>query len=576
MPCLVLFSEKEGDKVFPITQKVTTIGRAPDSEIHIPDKKISSRHALIVQNGNEYILKDLNSKNGTYVNGQPVKERLLNFNDRINIASLVFHFSDKIFSDAIPTEETEKLYANYDLVPHDQPFMGAPVKISLEAIERDLTTQRLSDKEIALSKRKLAMLYKLSINVAALQEVDKILSKSMDIILEAVLADRAYIFLYDKEQDKLTPKIIRKKRRLQDEDSLVISETILREVLEQRKAILTTEAKDDSRFNLSQSIRHFNIRSVLAVPLKVQEEILGVVYLDSVSPAISFVKDDLKFLVVMCFQIATSLKNALLYEAVKKAKDDIQRWNEELGVKVQERTEEIQGLLNQKDEFLGMVAHDLRTPLTCITSFLDLIFDCLEENPETSWIHEEIKSLSHLTNDMRSLLNDLLDVAKIEAGKIHIKPVLSDIGEVLRGLAGIYRRWVESRSLKLYIEIEENLPKVWYDRKRLSQVINNIIHNAIKFTPKEGVVRIQAEREGEFVAISVSDTGPGIDQAKQDKIFNKFEGSTTSGFDEENGAGLGLAIAKKLVETHGGKLRLQSIPGKGTRFTFSLPTKRES
>jgi signal transduction histidine kinase len=531
---------------------------------------------LIIREGKEYLLKDLNSKNGTFVNGESIRLRKLAFDDKITFAKTTLHFSEKIITDTAPVEETDKLYASYDLVEDDQPFMNTPVKIPLDVIERDLTSQRLADKGIALSERKLAVLYKLSNAVAALQEEDEILSKSMDLILEAFLADRAYTFLYDAKQDELVPKIIRKKRRFSDEDPLVLSRTILREVLEQRNAIFTTDATDDSRFDGSQSIQQFNIRSVLAVPLKVKDEILGVVYLDNVSPAVSFTKEDLKLLAVICYQTAASFQNARLYDAVRKARDEIQRWNEQLEIKVRERTREIQRLSDQKDEFLGMVAHDLRTPLTCIMACADVMSACLEESPKTTWIHDELQTIMNLTNDMRLLLNDLLDVTKIEVGKIQIFPVRSDISEVLKGCADMYQRWAESKDLQLSIEIEDGLPDVWYDRKRLGQVINNLIHNAIKFTPEEGVVKIQAEKEGDFVAVSVSDTGPGIEPEELDLIFAKFERAKTKGSAADQGAGLGLAIAKKLVETHGGELRVHSIPGKGTRFTFTLPTEKRS
>lgn len=249
------------------------------------------------------------------------------------------------------------------------------------------------------------------------------------------------------------------------------------------------------------------------------------------------------------------------------AEEKVRAANQELEV----RNREIERADRLKSEFLASMSHELRTPLHTIIGFTELLAEELEgplNEKQKRFVEHVRKDSVHLLE----LINDILDLSKIEAGRmdLDIRPV--DAAEVLSDtLAGI-AHLANSKNIALENHVVEASP-VLADRVRLREIFTNLLSNAIKFTPPGGNVRIEAHAEGRSrVRFSVTDTGIGISAEDQNVIFDKFRqvGSTTRGVRE--GTGLGLAIVKHLVEMHGGHVQLESEPGKGSCFSFTIPT----
>jgi two-component system sensor histidine kinase VicK len=221
-----------------------------------------------------------------------------------------------------------------------------------------------------------------------------------------------------------------------------------------------------------------------------------------------------------------------------------------------------------KDEFLATVSHELRTPLTAIRGHLELVLEG-EAGPVTPLQQEFLAVASQSTDRLGALINDLLDVEKIEAGKIQIREEPVDLAEVLRDVVSTFRLEAERKGLAVREAIADRLAVVG-DRDRLIQVFANLVSNAIKYTA-QGEVGIRAGRRDGKVEVVVRDTGIGISPEEQPQLFTKFFRSQQRQVREAGGTGLGLVIAKGIVERHGGRIGVESEKGVGTRFTVVLP-----
>ena len=228
-----------------------------------------------------------------------------------------------------------------------------------------------------------------------------------------------------------------------------------------------------------------------------------------------------------------------------------------------------------KTEFLANVSHELRTPLNSIIGFADLLGDWEDERVQRYGrnIHESSKRLLNM-------INDLLDLAKIEAGRAEVRVEKVSVTDTCRTLLALMQPLADKKQLELTGDLTDDLPIISTDPGRLQQILYNLLSNAIKFTPVGGKVtlsgRCHAVRRGgrdvEEVALAVADTGPGIADADQPHIFEKFYQADRTLTKQTDGTGLGLAIAKELTELLGGRLTLKSSPGGGTEFTVFLPT----
>lgn len=222
-----------------------------------------------------------------------------------------------------------------------------------------------------------------------------------------------------------------------------------------------------------------------------------------------------------------------------------------------------------KNEFLASVSHELRTPLNSILGFADLLRSSTPKN--------DAKAQRYLANIISSgtslldLINDLLDLAKIEAGRMELRPHEISIADLFEALAALLKPLLEKKKLELKIEVAAGVPIVRTDAAKLQQVLYNLLSNAIKFSPDGQSIELAAKVEGEFVVISVTDHGPGIDESNHETIFERFR-QLDAGYSRKfGGTGLGLSISRQLIELLGGRIGVRSRLGEGATFRVELP-----
>jgi len=260
-------------------------------------------------------------------------------------------------------------------------------------------------------------------------------------------------------------------------------------------------------------------------------------------------------------------------ERLDAQNEELQSQAEELMSQRQElieKTREVERATQLKSEFLANMSHELRTPLNVIIGFSQLMVDEVPgkiNEEQRQCLNDVLTSSQHLLN----LINGVLDLSKIESGKVELKPQNVALTGVIASLTRTMMPILTSRKQSLDVEIEEGLPLVYVDKGKLAQVLLNLVDNASKFSPDGGKLKVEAVRQDNWCQVSVIDSGIGIKEEDQERIFEPFTRLEDSLVKERGGTGLGLALVKQIVERYGGQIWVESEYGKGSRFTFTLP-----
>jgi signal transduction histidine kinase len=244
---------------------------------------------------------------------------------------------------------------------------------------------------------------------------------------------------------------------------------------------------------------------------------------------------------------------------------NLNRMNDEL----RRLYDELEAASRHKSEFLANMSHELRTPLNAIIGFSQVLLQRLfgEINEKQQEYLEDILSSG---NHLLSLINDVLDLSKVEAGQVELEVATFSVREALERGVVIVRERAVKNGITLALEVAPDVDLLDGDERRIRQIVFNLLSNAVKFTPEGGRVVVAASRLSDEVEVSVADNGPGIAYEDQERVFEEFQ-QTEAGVEQREGTGLGLALSKRLVELHGGRIWVESEPGLGSRFAFTLP-----
>ena len=266
----------------------------------------------------------------------------------------------------------------------------------------------------------------------------------------------------------------------------------------------------------------------------------------------------------------------IVFGAMGTVRDDKERQRQEfeknlieMNKKLEITNKKLKELDELKDNFLSMVSHELWSPLTTVQGYVTFVKDgkggpiTAKQKELLEIADDEIDSLSHL-------IGELVDISRIEAGKFEVKLGCVDIVNVQVRVIDSLKQAAEKKNISLKNEIPPRLPYVLADKKRITQVLTNLLGNAIKFTPEGRAVSISARENGEAVEFSITDNGIGIPENSMEKIFDKFYQVDSTNERQYNGCGLGLAITKNIIELHRGRIWVESKVGEGSKFFFEL------
>ena len=268
----------------------------------------------------------------------------------------------------------------------------------------------------------------------------------------------------------------------------------------------------------------------------------------------SFSSEVVQLLQTFATQSALAIQNARLFR------------------EIEDKSKQIEAANRHKSEFLANMSHELRTPLNAVIGFsevlLERMFGEVNEKQE-EYLQDILSSGKHLL----SLINDILDLSKIEAGRMELEALPFDLPAALDNALTLIKERAARNSIGLAVHVDPRIGEVVADERKVKQVLLNLLSNAVKFTPEGGTITMAAVLNGGMVEISVADTGIGIAPEDQAAVFEEFRQVGTDYARKREGTGLGLALARRLVELHGGTLTLQSELGKGSTFTFTIPVR---
>ena len=236
--------------------------------------------------------------------------------------------------------------------------------------------------------------------------------------------------------------------------------------------------------------------------------------------------------------------------------------------KLEIETRELEKVLKIKSDFISTVSHELRTPLAAIKESISIVLDGVTGDT-TNGQSEFLNMAKRNVDRLGRLINDILDFQKLDSGKMKFNFEANNINEIIKDVYRTMAPSAKKAGLDILLELDDSLPQCSFDNDKITQVLTNLIVNAMKFT-KTGNITIKTGRSSDSICVSVSDTGCGIKKEDMSKIFNKFEQLGSGGERKTGGTGLGLAISKEIIEQHNGTISFESIFGKGSMFTFTL------
>lgn len=319
----------------------------------------------------------------------------------------------------------------------------------------------------------------------------------------------------------------------------------------------------------------FNTKHYVLAPILAQTGILGVIFAGNQSDNFGITEGDEELISILANQIGQSVENARLFEQVYRS-------SQVLESKVQERThqlssalEEVQQISRTKSEFISAVSHELRTPLTSIKGYASLLMSGkLGAVPEK--VKDRLDKINKHSDSLVQLINNLLDISRIESGRIEMEFLKHPLFPVVENVADLLAPQMKEKEIVFKNAVPKDLPHVPMDYSQVERIFINLVGNAIKFTPPKGTITVKAEAKDGMAVISVTDSGIGISEEDAAKLFDEFYRVENDINQTVKGSGLGLALVKKIVLAHKGGIQVKSTPGKGSTFLFTLPLEQDN
>ncbi len=525
---------------------VITIGRNRSNTIYLAHGSVSRNHARISLIDGQYVLSDLKSHNGTYLNKKRIKNIPLKHNDQIVFGDRSFVFSLKDpeheDSDLVYTSSEDTVYFQEDDI--DLPDMIAR---KAETAVRTFLDLNKDKKEISAEKAveahsRLLLLYQLSDKLRYVKNVDEILSMGTDLIFGALpSAERGVAMLRSSSKDPLEAHIVKYRHKKPKGDVIPVSQTVINKVIKEKLALVSRDALDDSRFETGDSIMVHNLNSIICVPLISRERVIGVLHLDTSQILDAFTQNDLEFTAAVANEMSIAIDNSRLQrEAVQ----------------------------NERMAAIGLtitnIAHNIRNLLTINKGVEELmsmhVSGIADEKLQKIWQLVR-KSLGQINN----LSTNMLNFTRVHPVKLD----LIDINSTVLNYRDFFEETLTRMGNKLVMDLDPNLTKWVMDESGLKHALLNLVVNANDAVKEKdnGIITISTFIDAKnHLNIGVSDNGGGIEPDRINNVFQLF--FTTKG---TNGTGLGLPMVQRFVERLGGTITVESKVDEGSKFNLNIP-----
>ncbi|OGV31930.1 MAG: hypothetical protein A2020_14295 [Lentisphaerae bacterium GWF2_45_14] len=544
-----------------ITEDETILGRE-NCDITIDDLKVSRRHAIIGVHGSAVTIRDLESRNGTYVNGHKITEGVLTSNDHVAIGN------------------TRLVVRTTDRKPHPVDFTEETLKIDATKLKLDGEINEKNLDDLKRATKDLAAIYRSSMKISSLLAPSEFFNAAMDIIMnELPPVDCCSIHVEDEGGKELTCKAMCFRDPESFTDAPAFSKTIIDSVMTDMNAVLIYDAMNDCRFENARSVAGLAIRSSMCVPLRGPKQIIGIIQANTLNPKNRFTRDDLRLLTAIGSQIGTALENSLLYERLEKEKKALRTANDKL-TKIQNSLIQSEKLAAVGQLTAGIV-HDIKNPMTVIAGHAKIVKSLLEMENITEIdglnVIESLNEVSSAISHCNDIISNLLQFSKGSPPE----KVPSSINSMVKSVLDFLRHELRKKMIAFESDFDPSIPDVQTDANQIKQVLLNIIINAIQAVHEHGKISvittlIQESEDVVFAAIRVRDDGQGMSEEVRKKIFDPFFTTKEAASGKCGGSGLGLSMSYGIVESHGGRIDVWSEQGKGSEFTILLPAPSEA
>ena len=555
MPAFVVVSGPNPGARYLLSSSTVRIGRDSRCEIHFDDTETSRKHAEIEVVGESYVLTDLKSSNGTIVNGQTIETKILLDGDRVQIGKQILVFR---LREAVPSStDKDYLQRSVSIVP-DHDLENSQI-ISRADLSDPVGETEFFDPQVAnplsVNKSLWEIMYRTSLAVSRTLDINQLLEQIVDLIFQWVQCDHACVMLTDSTSNELKP-VYRKNRKPQSNHQITISKTILDFVLKNEEGVLTSNAKDDRRWNASASIEASGVCEAICVPMKGRYGVVGVLYIDTMVNATVqsqtpnrssqtqlhvFDEEHLKMMVTIGHQAALAIEDTHFYQTTIQ-------------------TEKLAAV----GQTIANLSHHVKNILQGLKGGGYMVHEGLKRNElepiRAGW---EICEKTH--NRIESLVLDMLTMSKEREPKRESTNLVLLIQDAL----SIAQAPARDANVQLVWNPPADPQTACVDPEGIHRAVLNLILNAIDATTgrPDAKVSIVLLCTQDSTRIEIEDNGVGIPQSQLQTIFSLFE--STKG---NRGTGLGLPVSQKIIREHGGDISVSSVVDQGTTFTIRLPS----
>ena len=554
MPSLFVIQGRNRGSRYDLTnhEGAMSIGREAGNFVQLDDNEVSRRHAEIRRVGETYVVGDLKSSNGTWLNSRKVERAELSVGDQIQVGRTILVYA---------RDGAEVPAAGLvDIVPGSNDADGS--RIVRTAREADVGGHPEPDdtqnRWLARARSNLQVMYRTALAVSHTLDIDELLGRILQLVFEWVEADRGCIMLLDPESKQLRTKA-RRDRRVGEATSMAISRTILDYVLDRGEGVITSDAQDDDRFSGGNSVVRTGVREAICVPMQGRYGTVGVIYVDTTVPlgdAIErgqrqFTDEHLKLLIAIGHQAALAVEDTTYYSAMVQS----------------ER-------LAAVGQTIATLSHHIKNILQGIRGGSYLVDMGLEEE-DLALVRKGWDIVNRNQNKISSLVMDMLSFSK----EREPDPVPSDLVALVNDIVETVQQRADEIGATLEWSPPADVPELLFDPEALSRAILNVVTNALDAVEGRAAegrtgavvsIRVECDPTAERVRVTVSDNGAGMTPATIAEIFNLFV--STKG---ARGTGLGLTVSRKIMREHGGDIHVTSQPGEGSTFVLEFPLRTE-
>ena len=545
MPSLFVIQGRNRGTRFELhaNQGAVSIGREAGNAIQVDDHEVSRRHAEIRRVGDGYVLGDLKSSNGTFVNDTRIERSELSSGDRIRLGRTILIYAKD--------GDDPAMFAAVDIVPTTEAGDGSRIVRTMREDDSIVLAapEESQNRWLAKARSNLQVMYRTSLAVSHTLDIDELLGRILQLVFEWVEADRGCIMLLDPESRELRTKA-RRDRKAGDAATMQISRTILDYVLDHHEGVLTSDAQEDDRFASGNSVVRTGVREAICVPMRGRYDTVGLIYVDTTTPLIEavdqgqrrFSDDHLKLMIAIGHQAALAVEDTTYYSAMVQS----------------ER-------LAATGQAIATLSHHIKNILQGIRGGSYLVEMGLE-NDDLGVLRKGWDIVRRNQDKISSLVMDMLTFSK----EREPDPLPTDLAALIDDIVETVQQRAAESGATIHWQPPADLPLLLFDPSGMARAVLNVVTNALDAVEgrQQAAVTVvaAADRDAGVARITITDNGAGMSPEMLADIFTLFVSTKGS-----KGTGLGLTVSRKILREHGGDIRASSRLGEGSTFVLEFP-----